>query len=344
MADTTAMFRQWKLLLTLGARRHGVSLRDLAAELTVSQRTVQRDLRALRDIGFPLAEVTESHGRKLWKATAVDGLPNLSLTFEEAAALYLGRQFLEPLAGTSFFAGAQRAFQKIRSTLGENTLRYLQKSAATFYHRTHGFTDYSRQATLIDQLMIAVEDSQLTAIEYQSLRTTEPVTHYDVEPYALIYYRGALYLQAYSKDHGEIRTFKVDRILGAESLKLRFNRPADYDPAAMLTHSFGIFSADGSPVAVRVRFSATVVRLLEERRFHESQQLSKQSDGSVIAEFRLATLEEFRNWLLSFGWHAEVLSPASLREEMQQTIEKMRERYLIPRVESQARAKRKAAK
>jgi hypothetical protein len=42
----------------------------------------------------------------------------------------LGRQFLEPLAGTLFFSGAQSAFQKIRAHFGDAALRHLEKLAA----------------------------------------------------------------------------------------------------------------------------------------------------------------------------------------------------------------------
>ncbi len=39
-------------------------------------------------------------------------------------------------------------------------------------------------------------------------------------------------------------------------------------------------------------------------------------DGSVIVEFDLSGTIELTAWLLSFGRHAEVLEPASLREEI----------------------------
>ena len=174
-----------------GARRQGATLRELADDAGVSSKTVLRDLDLLRQLGFPLVHATSDHGRKHWKLDGAKGLLQLQFTVEEAAALYLGRQFLEPLAGTYFFDGAQRAFAKIRATLGDAALRHLEKLAAAFYQKTHGWSDYSQQSELIDELVRAIEDRRLSVITYQSLRATEPVTHYDIHPYALVWHKHA---------------------------------------------------------------------------------------------------------------------------------------------------------
>lgn len=320
MADSTQLLRQWTLLRLLSARRQGVTLKELAAEAGVSQKTVQRDLNLLRRLAFPIDEIVGDHGRKHWTMSATSGLPSLSFTLEEAAALYLGRQFLEALAGTMFWQGAQSAFTKIRSAFGEPALRHLQKLATGVYLTTHALADYESRASLIDDLMIAIEDRKLTVITYQSLRSTEPVTLYDIHPYALVHHRGALYVIAWSKDHDEVRTFKVDRITSVTLHGLQFERPADFHPKDHLAHSFGIFAGDGPPQTVRVRFAAQVVRILEEKRFHPSQRLTPQRDGSLLAEYTLASFEEFRSWILSFGPHAEVLDPPTLRQTVVEAL------------------------
>lgn len=316
MPDMPPLLRQWTLLRTLSARRLGATLRQIADEAGVSQKTALRDLALLRDIGFPVTETVGERGRKHWKLDGQTGLPHLNFTLEEAAALYLGRQFLEPLAGTYFFHGAQSAFQKIRSTLGDAALRHLEKLAAAFYHKTHGLADYSAKGELIDQIVRAIEDRRLTVITYRSLRATEPVTHYDVHPYALVWHKQALYLIAWSAGHRQVRTFKVDRIAAAETQHLQFTRPAAFDPHRFLAGSFGIFQGDGPLQSIRVRFTPAAARLVAEKTFHPSQRLTPQPDGSVIAEYELSSLEEFTSWILSWGKEAEVLEPKELRERI----------------------------
>lgn len=316
MPDQPAILRHWLLLRSLGARRLGLTLRELAAEYGVTQKTILRDLELLRRLGFPLIHETGDHGRKHWRLNGGPGLSQLSFTLEEAAALYLGRQFLEPLAGTDFFCGAQSAFAKIRATLGDAPLRHLEKLASAFYHKTHGLTDYSHKGQLVDDLVRAIEDRRLTVITYQSLRATEPVTHYDVHPLAIVWHKHALYLIAHSCDHGEIRTFKIDRIATVETQKLQFTRPTDFDPRELLAGSFGVFEGGGPRQTVRIRFSRQVARVVAERTHHPTQRLTPQADGSLLAEFELSSFEELTSWLLSWGEHADVIEPLGLRERI----------------------------
>ncbi len=156
MADSVQLLRQWTVLRTLSARRQGATLKELAAETGVSEKTIGRDLSLLRRLAFPIDEKIGEHGRKHWMMTDTEGLPALGFTLAEAAALYLGRQFLEGLAGTLFWTGAQSAFKKIQSALGDAALQHLHKLAAAFYLKTHALTDYSSRADLIDQLMVAI--------------------------------------------------------------------------------------------------------------------------------------------------------------------------------------------
>jgi proteasome accessory factor B len=345
VADIPPLLRQWTLLRTLSARRRGATLREIAEDFGVSQKTALRDLALLRKIGFPIVESVGEHGRKHWKLDGQAGLSNLTFTLEEAAALYLGRQFLEPLAGTDFFHGAQSAFAKIRATLGEAALRHLEKLAAAFYHKTHGLADYSKKGRLIDDLVRAIEDRRLTVITYRSLRATEPVTHYDVHPYALVWHKQALYLIAWSAGHREVRTFKVDRISAAETQKLQFAPPTGFDAQNFLAGSFGIFQGDGPPQTVRVRFTPAAARVLAERTFHPTQRLTRQSDGSVVAQWELSSLEEFTSWILSWGSQAEVLAPPHLVEkisaELSGCLEKYRLRKATPRRRQAASARQK---
>jgi predicted DNA-binding transcriptional regulator YafY len=66
---------------------------------------------------------------------------------------------------------------------------------------------------------------------------------------------------------------------------------------------------------------------VEEGRWHESQKLTRQPDGGLLAEFRLSTSEEISKWLLSFGRHAHVEEPDELREWMAEELKAMGENY-----------------
>ena len=314
MPDDPALVRQWRLLKILSGNRYGAAVRELAEEMHVAEKTIRRDLQTFAEVGFPLEETPGERGRKSWRMKPGHGQPELNFALDEALALYLGRRFFEPLAGTYFWEAAQSAFRKIQACLGKSALGYLQNMAGSLYQTAIGSSDYSQKAELIDQLMQGIEESKAAHIVYRSLQSTEPVT-YEVCLLGLAFHKGSLYLVADSRDHGERRHFKVDRIEEAEVGPFPFERPGDFNLADHLANSFGIFHGDGD-VAVKVKFLPAVARYVQESKWHDSQQLSPQKDGSVLAEFRLSSVEEIKQWLLGFGRQVVVLEPETLCAEM----------------------------
>jgi proteasome accessory factor B len=133
MRTSSPLLRQWQLLAALSARAGGGTVAEFAKEHGVDQKTIRRDLVVLRNAGFPVEETLGDHGRKHWTLAPLASLPSLSLNWMEAISLYLCRRFMHPLDGTHFGVSASRAFGKIRSTLGENSLRYLEKMSRAYY-------------------------------------------------------------------------------------------------------------------------------------------------------------------------------------------------------------------
>ena len=314
MQTGSPLVRQWVLLRTLCARHHGATVKELADELSVSEKTIRRDLQTFQEAGFPLEETIEQFGRKRWRIDPAKGQPGLSFAFDEAVALYLARRLMEPLAGTPFWEAAQRAFRKIRATLGSEALKYVDRFGELFHQTMVGVSDYSKKAELMDQLLLGIEDRRAVFITYKSLQSTEPTT-YDVLPYGIIHHRGSLYLVGWAPDHKEIRHWKIDRMDDAEVTEVRFQRPEDFDLHEHMAKSFGVFHGQGN-VHVKIRFSAEVARYVQEKTWHQNQKLIPEKDGSLIAEFDLGDTEEIKRWVLSFGKHAVVVEPEGLREEI----------------------------
>lgn len=327
MSDAPPLVRQWTLLRILSARHYGATVKEMAAETGVSEKTIRRDLELFVQVGFPLEELSTERGRKTWRLDPARSQPGLSFAFDEAIALYLGRRLLDPLAGTPFWEAAQRAFKKVRASLTPKALKYVESFGAVFHQTLVGSSDYSRKTEIVDQLMVGIEDRLAVFITYQSLRATEPVT-YDIYPYGLVFHRGSLYLVGVAPDCGEIRHWKVNRIEDAEVTQVHFQRPADFDLVAHLSKSFGVYHADGpGEVSVRVRFSPQVARYVAESQWHHTQQLTPDRDGSIVAQFHLSDTEEIRHWIMSFGRHAEVIEPEELRREIVAELEQMAHAY-----------------
>ena len=306
-----------------------MTIKELAEEVSVDDRTIRRDLNTLRKANFPLEERVTAHGCKHWKI--IDGGANVPIHFNwsEAVALYLGRRLLDPLAGTNFWTSAQSAFSKIRAMLGEAALAQLSKVEKTFLQTMPGVSDYSEKAELIDLLMLAIEDHKIAWVAYQSERATEPVS-LEMYPYGIVYHKGSLYLIAFSCEHNMIRHFKIDRVTVVDVQTLQFSPDPNFSLEKHFANSFGIYQSDeqsSQPKKIRIRFNSEAARYVQEKTWHPSQKLTKEIDGSVVLEVSLNDTHEIKAWTFSFGPKATVLEPESLREEIIGDVEQLLKSY-----------------
>jgi predicted DNA-binding transcriptional regulator YafY len=328
MNDEPTIARQWRMLRTLGARRHGIVVRDLAREFGVSEKTIRRNLQELQRVGFPIHETTGERGRKIWRLADHAVVPPLCFNYDEAIVLHLARPFLEPLAGTVLWEAAHRALDKIKATLNETAREYLEQFPRVFGCTTHGNSNYENKAEIIDTLTVAAEDRNVVLLTYQSQHATEPATR-DIYPYGLKRHKGSLYLVAFAVEHEEIRHYKVNRVEAAELTPFVFQKPADFDISTYLAESFGIFGGSDD-ITVVVKVLPAAARYASESVWHASQVLTKQRDGSLMVHFRLSSTVEIKSWVLSFGANAVVLEPASFRAEMAAELEQMARFYATP--------------
>jgi predicted DNA-binding transcriptional regulator YafY len=300
----------------------------LAEESGVSEKTIRRDLATFRSAGFPIDEQAGEFGRKSYRIDPRWSKPDIGFTFDEALALYLGRKFLRPLAGTMIWEAAQRAFKKIRATLGESALKYLDKVGGAFHETAFGLSDYSGHGEILDNLLIGIEDRRVVFITYRSQRSTESVT-YPIHPYCVKRHEGSLYVHGHKPDDGELRTWKLDRIEQANVDPMPFTMPADLDLEARFAGSLGIYDGQDD-LHVKIRFTCEVARYVAEKQWHPSQQLAPQNDGSLIVDLQLSNTVEVKSWILSFGANAEVLEPDELRRDIADDLEHMLNLYSTP--------------
>ncbi|QDT13614.1 helix-turn-helix transcriptional regulator [Planctomycetes bacterium K23_9] len=304
--------RQLSLLRLLSSRRLGVTADELKSELAVSLKTVRRDLVRLQEVGFPLSVSIEDHNRQRWKLDG-DSITGAALAFDEAYALVLLAGSLGSLANTPIGQAAQSAVKKLRSGLSENVIRYCDRYGQMMSLMHPRSVDYSDKSDLIDELIRGHEERKNVFIAYHSRSSTESLT-YPISPYAFRRYQNALYVIGYSEQHSEVRLFKLDRISDASISEFPFVMPSHAEIEDHFKDSIGIFG--GNPVVVQIRFSPGAARAVQESKWHDSQQLATNADGSVTAMYRIAINPELHGWILSFGADAKVLSPPSLADEI----------------------------
>jgi proteasome accessory factor B len=315
--------RQWKLIQRLARNRFGIGLDDLADELECTRRTVYRDLDALMLAGFPVTSERRD-GRVFYQFLDTFKLGDVPFTPDEILSLAFGEDLLRALEGTVFHDSIRSALDKIRASLAPEVGAFLARLGESFRVLPGPHQDYAAMRDAIRVLNEAVLERRTVRMRYRTGRTgTEKAR--ELDPYRVWYRAGALYVVGHDHLSGEVRTFAVGRIRQIEAGSRRFQVPASFDFDAYVGSAFGVITEP--PVAVRIRFDRRWADWVAERTWHPTQRLARRRGGALELSMEVGGAAEVRSWVLSFGSGAEVLEPASLRDDVRRELAKAAARY-----------------
>lgn len=137
---------------------------------------------------------------------------------------------------------------------------------------------------------------------------------YLVSPVFLLWDNENYYLVAYDEDGGQIRHYRVDKIVRAreepnkiskEVIAYRKKR-ADYT-----RHTFGMYA--GKDETVSVRIDASLINVFVDR-FGTAIPL-RADDGRYVARISVAVSPQFFGWMAGFRDRVEIVAPERVRDE-----------------------------
>ena len=311
--------RQWKLVHLL-AGHLGRTLAQLAGELGVAKRTVQRDIEVLSVAGFPVTSETRN-GTVFWHF--MEGFhadAPIALTLTEQMALYFSKGLFKPLQGTPIYESLESAMQKIGSQLPAQSFKFLRGLDQGISVSSFGLKDYSHSKEVIDALTRAVFNKFTVRILHRAPYREKAIER-EVDPYKLWYVNNGLYLVGHDHRENALRTFAVERIQSAKLTNRRFEVPPDFNFEEFRQTAFNMIW--GEPQEVKIRFSAAQAPYIRERTWHPGQKIETDGDGSIILTLHVADLDEVKRWLIGFGAEAAVLTPEELQMEIADECRRM---------------------
>ncbi|MEO5558225.1 MAG: YafY family protein [Dokdonella sp.] len=193
--------RLFLIIHALRGRRTALPARQLAETLSVSQRTVYRDIADLQLSGVPI-EGEAGVGYMLRKGADI---PPLMFNAEELEALVVGTRFVKAFAGKRLHSGAQAALIKIEAVLPPELKQRAQRS------RIFAPGGWNEAKTgLIDRLHAAIAASHVLRLDYRD--ESGKTSAREVEPLCLSFWGGVWTLGAWCRLRVDFRTFRPDRI------------------------------------------------------------------------------------------------------------------------------------
>lgn len=309
--------RQWRILQLLETSKRGLSIAELAQMEGVAWRTVQRDLDALQEAGFPLLnQRVDRANRWAFVDTFHFRLPP-PFTLTELMSLHLYRDLTRVFKGTAYYEALESLFRKVKSALPARTLTYLDHLQSSFAVGIRPYREYGRFREILNQVDQAVATRCRLEMAYHGLRGARETVR-KIDPYKIWFFDGTIYLIGYCHLRGQVRMFVVDRIKMLRLTEERFILPAAFSLDDFLKHSFKVMHDE--LFRVRLKVSPGWSRWVGEKTWHDSQKSVRLPDGGLELTFQVAGLDEIRMWVLSLGPEAEVLEPERLREEVQNAL------------------------
>ena len=176
-------------------------------------------------------------------------------------------------------------------------------------------------------ILDALKKNTVLSMTYQSFFRDEENT-FDVEPLCLKLFRQRWYLVARSPYYNKVMIYALDRVRHLESTESRFTYPKDFYPDKFFDGCFGIIAGDGTKIeTVRLKVLAGQANYLRSLRLHESQEETERNDEYSIFTLQVRPTFDFIQELLWNGADIEVLSPASLRDEVAAIVKRMWNNY-----------------
>jgi predicted DNA-binding transcriptional regulator YafY len=290
---------------------------DLARQLGVSQRTLQRDLEELPELGH---EIERDGRRYRLRAGATTLDPVEALAVHTATRLLVHHTRVNE-------RGYRTALTKLANQLPEPARAYLHASVADLETLT------SEGSRTLDQVAQAWFEGRVLRFDYHApIGSKKPhrndldVHFVEISPANL-----APYVIGYERSYfHDIRTFALDRMTHVRVLDDRYEVPDDFDPHAYLASAWGIVA--GPPLEVRLRFRNDVAHRVHAHHHRNLRIDHTTDDGDLLVT---VTAGQDKNgipidllpWLYAFGPGVEVLAPERVREHVRKELRDAAEAY-----------------
>ena len=307
-----------ELARRMAASAEGLTLDEMAREMEVGRRTAER-MRDAVVMLFPLVEEVSDPPSKRWRIRG--GLNG----FEQAPAatemleLTKAAQGLRAAGEPSRAAALEGLERKIKAAMRSTTLNRMAPDLEALVRAETIAVQAGPRPTADEAMLAEIRNAVLAQrpLGFLYSRPGAEPRRRSVAPCGLMFGR-ANYLVAADRETGKIQTFRLDRMSGVEAQDGFAPAPADFDLAAFSTKSFGIYQDQVEAVALRI----TPEGAAEARgwRWHPTQALEDQPDGSVVVRFEASGMRELAWHLFTWGDQVEILAPERLKTVMAEEL------------------------
>lgn len=293
-------------ILSILLQRETVTAPYLAEQFEVSRRTINRDMEDLCKAGIPIVTKQGVNGG----ISIMDHykLEHTLLTNAEMQDILAGLRSLDSINGTNRYG-------QLMEKLSPGASDFMAGNQSILIDLSSWYKE--SLAPKIELIRNAMDHCRELNFRYYG-----PQGERDrcIKPYYLIFRWSNWYVWGWCKEREDFRLFKLNRLDDLQLSETIFTK--HYVPLPDLSNE-RIFPGG---ICVTALFEPGCKwRLIEE---FGSSCFEEQTDGTLLFRADYTDKENLINWILTFREQVELLEPEDIRDEIQQIIAGMKERYL----------------
>jgi len=304
----------------LAASAEGLTLDEMAEATGAGRRTAERMRDALAAL-FPQMEELAEGSAKRWRIPGGLDAMFQTPTAEELLELNKAATSLHAAGAEPRARMLESLERKVRAAMRSNVLRRMAPDIEALVRAETIAVQAGPRPFEDEALIVTVRQALMAmkAIRFRYMGGSRPGAERTVAPFGLMFGR-ANYLVAAEAGSDEPRNWLLDRIRDLMVLETPAAPPADFNLDDYANRSFGIYQDEPQEVVLRVTPAGAEDAL--GWRFHPTQTVEPQADGSVIVRFRASGMLELSWHLFTWGDKVDVLEPPVLRETLAEELER----------------------
>jgi len=295
---------------------------QIANYFNISRTQFYKDKTALEKLNFRFNYNRSIRAFEIEKDPFV---PTGFLTLTEMSALIMSIRQLFDISDYVITYRAIKAIKKVVANYPDADIRHKLEVVLedAIYNKGYGCKE-----NILSALEYAKEHRKIVKITYFSPYDGFQKIVHDIDVHMIFFRRRSLYMDAYSRTVGDIRTYRLSRVLQVEPWPEpnQFEIRKDYSFRDRHRESFSVFSGK-EKTRVRIRFNKEKAFYIKEVKWHPLEKVKDLEDGGIIYEVDVAEPREVIWWMRQWGSSAEVLEPQEMREYMLEEARREMEMY-----------------
>ncbi len=312
-----------KMLLEKTDEENTMTINDMIAELerygiNAERKSIYDDIEALRYYGIDIA-TRKSKTTDYFVASRVFELPELKLLVDavQCSKFITYKKSNELIKKIESLASSHQAALLHRQVYVANRVKAINENI--YYN--------------VDRLHVAIAENKQVSFKYYDYDIKKEKKYrkngelYFVSPYALSWDDENYYLITFSEKYNDFTHYRVDRMTNIEIVDQPRTILPDNEQFNIAEYSKKVFNMfGGEEETVKLKFDNSLVNAVIDR-FGKDVMLDKVDENSFSVRINVAISSTFFAWLTQFGNKVKILSPESVIEKYQNSIQEILEQY-----------------